>query len=285
MSLAGNPAGGTLTSGQGGALNLGEPTPGQVGVTAQVTIDTNATDTIANVVTRLNEAINQPAGPFRRSLVSSVDPGDSSALILGGWPSLNSLPFLVTTDTGLDVQPGVTGFSAVYDKANDEAQLTWSIPTSATYDSVRIARNMEVLSDLAGSATSYADVNPELPEDALLDGFLQYQIVGITNDRPSGMATVVVQKPVWIIPIALPDGQVGVSYNATIDVTGGIALPITWSIPPGELPAGLSLDSSSGAVSGTPTQAGDYVLGVIAQDSRTPEPTSHYKIIDLKINE
>jgi hypothetical protein len=298
LTLSGTPAGGTLTFGQGGALDLGEPRPGQEGITAKVTVNTHATDSIQGVVARLNEAINAKGSPFVPFIESTVDDNNSDTLVLGGWPLSAALPFLSTTDAGLDVEPGVLGFSAVYDEANDKADLAWSIPTGASYDSIEIARNQQIVVELPGSATSYTHTTPlaypqnGFSEDALKEaypeltrGFLQYQIIGVTAGRPSDMATVVVQKPVWIIPIKLPDGRVGVPYRATMSAVGGLTLPVTWSLPPGELPPGLSLDGSSGTVSGTPTQAGDYALGVRARDSHTPEPSAHYKIINLKIAE
>ena len=54
-------------------------------------------------------------------------------------------------------------------------------------------------------------------------------------------------------PAVLPSGEVAVPYSQTLQDTGG-ALPFTWSLDSGTLPAGLTL-SSSGTISGTPTTA------------------------------
>jgi hypothetical protein len=48
------------------------------------------------------------------------------------------------------------------------------------------------------------------------------------------------------------NGTVGTAYSATLTATGGTA-PYTFSISAGTLPAGLSLNSSTGVISGTPT--------------------------------
>ena len=50
-------------------------------------------------------------------------------------------------------------------------------------------------------------------------------------------------------------GQVGVPYSSTVPVTGGSG-SFTFSISSGSLPAGLSLNSTTGAITGTPTAAG-----------------------------
>ena len=59
-------------------------------------------------------------------------------------------------------------------------------------------------------------------------------------------------QPVSIATTSLPGGTVGVAYSATLVASGG-STPSTWSIISGSLPGGLTLNTSSGAISGTPT--------------------------------
>src|SRR5262249_52157321 len=83
---------------------------------------------------------------------------------------------------------------------------------------------------------------------------------GLTCMSPAGShngsATLTVQSvpALSITTSSLPSGQVGTSYSATLAATGGIA-PYSWSITSGTLPDGLSLNASTGAISGTPTAA------------------------------
>lgn len=52
---------------------------------------------------------------------------------------------------------------------------------------------------------------------------------------------------------SLPSGTVGTAYSQTLAATGSAT--ITWSIVSGALPSGLTLNGSSGAITGTPTAA------------------------------
>ena len=81
----------------------------------------------------------------------------------------------------------------------------------------------------------------------------------------------------WTIPEApvitttsLPNGTVGASYSQTLTATGDT--PITWSVS-GTLPVGLSLNSSTGEISGTPTAAGKASFTIKASNGVDPAAT------------
>jgi hypothetical protein len=64
---------------------------------------------------------------------------------------------------------------------------------------------------------------------------------------------------------ALPVAAVGTSYSQTLSAAG--TAPYTWTVTTGALPDGLSLDSSSGTIGGTPTAAGTSNVTIQVTDS------------------
>ncbi len=67
-------------------------------------------------------------------------------------------------------------------------------------------------------------------------------------------------------------GQVGVFYSSGMVASGGIT-PYTYSIPVGNLPPGLNLNTSTGAITGTPQTPGTFNFTGQVADSSGLEPT------------
>lgn len=71
---------------------------------------------------------------------------------------------------------------------------------------------------------------------------------------------------VTILPMSLPGGTVGTAYYQTISASGGSG-GYTFSVSAGSLPTGLTLNSSTGKLSGTPTTAGSYSFTILVKDN------------------
>ena len=74
---------------------------------------------------------------------------------------------------------------------------------------------------------------------------------------------------------SLPGGQVGSLYSATMNAAGGTA-PITWSAS--GLPGGLSINASSGVISGAPGTAGSFPVTVTATDRYGSQATHTFTL-------
>ncbi len=70
-----------------------------------------------------------------------------------------------------------------------------------------------------------------------------------------------------------PSGEVNVAYTDQLTVNGGTS-PFTWSVSSGSLPPGVTLNASTGLLSGTPTTAGTF--------SFTVKVTDHAGLTDTK---
>jgi len=80
--------------------------------------------------------------------------------------------------------------------------------------------------------------------------------------------------PVSIITTSLPSATAGSSYNIMLQASGGV-MPYVWSIGTGQLPLGLSLNASTGVISGTPSASGSYGFTAAVKDSEsTPQTAS-----------
>jgi Putative Ig domain len=66
----------------------------------------------------------------------------------------------------------------------------------------------------------------------------------------------------------LPAGTTGASYTANLKVVGGVG-PYNWQVSGGALPQGLSLDQSSGTISGTTSHSGDFSFTASVTDANT----------------
>ena len=109
------------------------------------------------------------------------------------------------------------------------------------------------------------------------------RVTDTLNQSDTQDLSIAVSAALTITTNSLPDAEVGKSYNRTLQRSGGVA-PFTWSVTP-PLPDGLSLDASTGKITGTPAEGtdGTYTLTFTVQDSSTPTPQTASKSLELKI--
>lgn len=79
--------------------------------------------------------------------------------------------------------------------------------------------------------------------------------------------------PTWVTGADLPDGEKDVAYvGATLEATDAEGTVVDYSVTAGSLPTGLSLNSSTGVISGTPTASGQVFTVTATDDGGNTTP-------------
>jgi hypothetical protein len=87
-----------------------------------------------------------------------------------------------------------------------------------------------------------------------------------------------------LAPPTLPVGLIDVPYTSTLSVADSLGLmpPYTFNIISGTLPPGLSFDTVSRTLSGTPTTLGAFHFGVQARDANNITGMRAYTMLIMK---
>jgi hypothetical protein len=86
---------------------------------------------------------------------------------------------------------------------------------------------------------------------------------GCTGNR--AYTIVITCVTITLNPASLPNGTVGTAYSQTVVATPIVA-PVSYGVIAGALPTGLSLNTSSGLISGTPSGPGFFNYRKLATD-------------------
>ena len=125
--------------------------------------------------------------------------------------------------------------------------------------------------DVAGQTASTIEVAPES------SSFYRAVFTNCNGEAISEAASVKVQTPPKVTTQSLVDGIVGADYSAVIEATGDN--PITFAISNGTLPPGLTLDPTTGRISGLPTETGTFAFTVTATNDVGAD--SHEYVVEV----
>lgn len=113
-----------------------------------------------------------------------------------------------------------------------------------------------------GATSGVISGTPTLPGSATFT----VTVTDYTRVTAQASYTLIVSSPVSITTMSLPDATVGTAYSQTVAATGGTT-PYTWAVTAGALPAGLTLNATTGVISGTPTTVATSSFTVTVTDA------------------
>jgi Putative Ig domain len=93
-----------------------------------------------------------------------------------------------------------------------------------------------------------------------------------TKKATAAVTVTATSSALTITTTSLPGGNTGSGYGAALGATGGTT-PYSWSISTGSLPAGITLDGTTGLLSGTPTTSGTSSFTAKVTDSKSATAT------------
>ncbi|NVJ22117.1 putative Ig domain-containing protein [Myxococcus sp. AM011] len=190
-------------------------------------------------------------GPFSLQVRASDSNGRSALRPLA--LSIFALPS-ITTSTLPEADTGEP-YSATLSVSGGKAPFSWSVVSGSLPAGLSLSNSGTVSGTTPSSTGSTFTVR-----------------ASDTNGRVADRAlSLAVYVPPSVTTTTVPMAVSGQPYSATLAASGGRA-PLTWSHV-GTLPTGLSL-SSSGVISGTPTEQGTRSFSAVVQDAKGTSASS-----------
>jgi hypothetical protein len=139
--------------------------------------------------------------------------------------------------------------------------FTWSIPSGSTLPPGLALSTGGVLSGTPTTPGNYPSFSIQVLDSAQATATALFSLT--VN---AGALTITTVSPLF-------DGTVGQAYSQPLQATGGIQ-PYIWSISAGSLPAGLTLNASTGVISGNPSTPGTSTFTAQVKDNAATPATA-----------
>src|SRR5579862_2772582 len=205
------------------------------------------------------------ATPLTFQVADSSNPVQTMTANLTLTIAANTTTALSITTTSLGNGQVGTAYSATLVATGGTTPYTWSL-TSGTLPSGLVLNSSS--GAITGTPTVTANATPLTFKVTDSSNPVQTKTVNLTLTIAANTTTAL-----SITTTSLANGQVGTAYSATLMATGGTT-PYTWSLTSGTLPSGLTLNASTGAITGTPTVTANATpLTFKVTDSSNPVQT------------
>ena len=178
--------------------------------------------------------------------LNAVAPNNVQQISLSG----TGVDIVITTASLSNGVVNIAYTGATFSASGGTAPYTWSVVSGSLPAGLSLSSTTGVLSGTPTTAGNYSFT------------FEATDANSFTGNRNYTL-TVLPVAPA-ITTTILPNATVGASYSQSIAATG---TSLTWSVASGSLPAGLSLSSTTGLLSGTPTAAGNSTFTIQVKDS------------------
>ena len=192
-------------------------------------------------------------------------PADSTGLI-------DAIPFGTTYVPG-SLKIGGTGVSDA--AGDDEGEVVAANVITRLGSDATDSAGGRLLGGESATVTFGVTVNSSNTDGATLANTAVFSFNELTfghTGASNRTSSSVVVPPTLTFTESMPDGAVDNEYNNLLTNSDGTG-PFTWSINGGTLPPGLTLDPSTGLLSGTPTAAGTYSFDVRIVDANNRSDT------------
>jgi Putative Ig domain len=230
--------------------------------------------------------------PYRFSIIRgslpaglSLQPGTG---IISGVPAITgSFVFTVEVADDSDSRHGHRSLRLdVESPQNQISQNQISVtlaPTTATIGPGATLQLTAAVRNTSQTAVVWSASRGSISNTGLFKAPMQKGTVVVTatsavSQSVKASAVVSVSSPrLTVLSSPLPNAQIGVSYSATIAAQGG-SQPYNWSLSSGSLPKGVALNSATGVISGTSSQAGSFAFTVKVTDANSQSSTQQFAL-------
>lgn len=174
-------------------------------------------------------------------------------------------PGLTIMTTSLPTGTVGSKYSSVLAAQGGVPPYSWSIDSGALPGGLQLGATSGLVSGtptVAGTFTPGLRVLDSAQHSASAEFRIGIAAQGSSSSPPPSPSPTALS----ITTTTAPTGTVGASYSFALEAQGGKP-PYNWSVSSGALPSGLALNSSSGKIAGTPTQAANESVTIEVEDT------------------